>query len=582
MKKYVLSSGSTKKRPNLKHFSAYLYGEWWKIAGIFFIILVNAALNVAAPLLLGKAVDQGITQKNISQLAGMSFMLLLIYFAGLVTNYLQVKLMGNMAQRLLFRLRKGLFTKLQELPLAFFNSNKIGDLISRVNNDTDKLNQFFSEGLVRFTGSFFTILGIAIFIFFLNVQLSLVMLSMSFFLLIVTKTLSPWLKKQNARSLQSVGQLSGDIQEKLNNFRVIAAFNQGQYFFEQFSAFNQRNFNAAKRSAFANNLLTPLYDFANHMAVFLVIIAGTTLIQQQQLTIGILISFMAYSEKFYQPLRILASIWSSIQVSLAAWARIDQIFLLKSDLKVKDDDTRKTSSAIMEFHKVNFGYEEGQKILQHIDLHFEQGKTYAIIGPTGGGKSTLASLMARLYDPVHGHILFNGKSLQSYQPQELVQMIGFILQEPFVFSGTLFENILYGNKELESYSHDDVIQKLQELGLSDILASFQGRLDTKISSQEESISLGQKQLIAFLRIILRKPQLLIMDEATANIDTVTELNLEKIIRNLPKSTTKIIIAHRLNTIKKADEIIFISEGKTQKAMSFEEAMKLIHDNTLKS
>lgn len=582
MKNYLLSSGSTKKRPNLKHFSAYLYGEWWKIAGIFFIILVNAALNVAAPLLLGKAVDQGITQKNISQLAGMSFMLLLIYFAGLVTNYLQVKLMGNMAQRLLFRLRKGLFTKLQELPLAFFNSNKIGDLISRVNNDTDKLNQFFSEGLVRFTGSFFTILGIAIFIFFLNVQLSLVMLSMSFFLLIVTKTLSPWLKKQNARSLQSVGQLSGDIQEKLNNFRVIAAFNQGQYFFEQFSAFNQRNFNAAKRSAFANNLLTPLYDFANHMAVFLVIIAGTTLIQQQQLTIGILISFMAYSEKFYQPLRILASIWSSIQVSLAAWARIDQIFLLKSDLKVKDDDTRKTSSAIMEFHKVNFGYEEGQKILQHIDLHFEQGKTYAIIGPTGGGKSTLASLMARLYDPVHGHILFNGKSLQSYQPQELVQMIGFILQEPFVFSGTLFENILYGNKELESYSHDDVIQKLQELGLSDILASFQGRLDTKISSQEESISLGQKQLIAFLRIILRKPQLLIMDEATANIDTVTELNLEKIIRNLPKSTTKIIIAHRLNTIKKADEIIFISEGKTQKAMSFEEAMKLIHDNTLKS
>lgn len=582
MKNYLLSSGSIKKRPNLKHFSAYLYGEWWKIAGIFFIILVNAALNVAAPLLLGKAVDQGITQKNISQLAGISFMLLLIYFAGLVTNYLQVKLMGNMAQRLLFRLRKGLFTKLQELPLAFFNSNKIGDLISRVNNDTDKLNQFFSEGLVRFTGSFFTILGIAIFIFFLNVQLSLVMLSMSFLLLIVTKTLSPWLKKQNARSLQSVGQLSGDIQEKLNNFRVIAAFNQGQYFFEKFSAFNQRNFDAAKTSAFANNLLTPLYDFANYMAVFLVIIAGTTLIQQQQLTIGILISFMAYSEKFYQPLRILASIWSSIQVSLAAWTRIDQIFLLKSDLKVKDDDTRKTSSAIMEFHKVNFGYEEGQKILQHIDLHFEQGKTYAIIGPTGGGKSTLASLMARLYDPVHGHILFNGKSLQSYQPQELVQMIGFILQEPFVFSGTLLENILYGNKELESYSHDDVIQKLQELGLSDILASFQGRLDTKISSQEESISLGQKQLIAFLRIILRKPQLLIMDEATANIDTVTELNLEKIIRNLPKSTTKIIIAHRLNTIKKADEIIFISEGKTQKAMSFEEAMKLIHDNTLKS
>lgn len=580
MENYILTENQ--KKTNLKNFLPYIKGEVGKMLFVFIIILVNSAANVIAPFLLGLTIDQAITQKDYPGLVNMCLLLLAIYAVGLVTNYLQVKLMGTLSQRVLLRLRQGLFQKIQELPMAFFINNKTGDLISRINSDTDKLNQFFSESLIRFAGNIFTIIGIAVFIFFLNVQLTLIALSMAVVLFIITSLISPWIKKQNSKSLQTLGQLSGDIQENLNNFRVLAAFNQGHYFLEKFSDFNQKNYQAAKKAGISNHILMPLYDFSSNAALALVVLFGIKLIQEGALTIGLLVTYISYTNHFYQPLRILASLWSTIQVSLAAWGRVDQILHLKSNLKVEKQDAKASSNYLLEFKKVDFGYHADHKILKDIDLHFEKGKTYAIIGPTGGGKSTLASLMARLYDPTDGHISLNGKNLKSYSPEELATCIGFILQEPFIFSGTLLENIIYGNKALESYDHKELLQKLKILGLDEILASFKEGLETKISSHEGSLSLGQKQLIAFLRIILRQPELLIMDEATANIDTVTEKNLEKIINNLPPETTKVIIAHRLNTIKKADEIIFISEGKTQRAMSFEKALDLIQGNVLKS
>jgi ATP-binding cassette subfamily B protein len=234
-----------------------------------------------------------------------------------------------------------------------------------------------------------------------------------------------------------------------------------------------------------------------------------------------------------------------------------------------------TSSSLLAFKDVSFSYPNGTEVLHRISFELERGKTYAFVGPTGGGKTTTASLIARIYDPSKGTILLNGCDIQSYPHEERVKKIGFILQEPFLFSGTVRDNILYGNEAYREYSNKKLAQVFRDTGLEKLLERFDRGLDTKVDDTGDGISLGQKQLIAFMRIVLRQPDLLILDEATANIDTITEKLLDKILQKLPASTTKVIIAHRLNTIANADEIFFVNSGKVTRAGSLEDAVNML-------
>ncbi len=229
----------------------------------------------------------------------------------------------------------------------------------------------------------------------------------------------------------------------------------------------------------------------------------------------------------------------------------------------------------MEFKNVHFSYEDSKEILHNVSLKLERGKTYAFVGPTGGGKTTTASLISRLYDPSKGTVLLDGKDIRTYEAKERTQKIGFILQEPFLFTGTIKENILYGNELYENYTNQQIEQVLKDASLEKLFSIFENGLETKVSSGGDNISLGQKQLIAFMRAVLRNPELLILDEATANIDTMTEQLLEEILNKLPESTTRIIIAHRLNTIENADEIYFVNAGEVARAGSFNDAVDLL-------
>lgn len=233
----------------------------------------------------------------------------------------------------------------------------------------------------------------------------------------------------------------------------------------------------------------------------------------------------------------------------------------------------KNPNEIMQFINVDFGYDTEKLILKNVCLTLEKGKTYALVGPTGGGKSTTASLMIRLYDPLEGVVEFKDRDIRSFTAEELSKSIGFILQEPFLFTGTVGYNIKYGNSDLEKITDKELETILSEKGLDILTSKFENGLETEIHDNSENISLGQKQIIAFIRILLRAPELLILDEATANIDTVTEKLLSDIIEKLPKTTTKVIIAHRLNTIKDADEIIFVSGGRIEPAIQFDEIEK---------
>lgn len=574
-------SGSGKRESSmaaLKGIFGLVMHERGKLILAFLAMLINSFLNLLSPFFIGYTIDHYVVTKQYPGVLLFSGILLIMYLILLLTSYLQTKLMGGVGQRLLFTLRNAVFNKLLQLPIAFFNQNKAGDLISRINNDTDKLNQFFSQALTQFISSMVIMFGAGVFLLIINIQLGLAALAPALFILIFTKVVSPWVKKRNAESLRAAGDMSAEIQESLGNFKVIIAFNRRDYYKKRFQEVNQQNYRTAFRAGLVNNIFLPIYSFFSSIAQLIVLTYGIYLISVNELTIGLLVSYLAYVVNFYNPLRQLASLWSSFQVAMAGWDRIARILSLETNLNVIPSTGTNSKDCLLEFNNVYFSYPNGKEILHDINFKLLRGKTYALVGPTGGGKTTTASLMARLYDPTEGHVFLDGQDIRAYSSSERSKKIGFILQEPFLFTGTVGENILYGNELYATYDSTALHELIKDRGLEDLIAVFESGLDTPITSQEDGISLGQKQVIAFIRAVLRNPDILILDEATANIDTITERLLEKILRKLPAHTTLVIIAHRLNTIENADEIFFVNLGKVTPAGSFAEAVnRLLND-----
>ena len=523
-----------------------------------------------------------LTGKGESLVLAVCGWLLVIYLINLGAVYGRTILMGGFGQHLLFTLRNNIFNKLQELPVAFFAQNKAGDLISRINNDTDKLNQFFSQSLMQFISSIFIVIASGVALVWVNWRLGLAVLAPAALMWVFNKLVSPWVKKKNALYLKSIGSMSAEIQESLGNFKVVLAFNRRDYFRKRFGEVNKDNYSKAINATISNNVYTPVYGFLAVMGQVVVLLYGAYLIKQGEFGAPFFVTFFIYTQTFYDPLRQLAALWSGFQTAVAGWDRISRILSLESDLVTIPAEATAVNGtgltvvpALIEFRGVTFAYPNGKDVLRHNSFRLEKGKTYALVGPTGGGKTTTASLLARLYDPTEGAVLLDGKDIRTFTPAERAQKIGFILQDPILFTGTVRDNILYGNAAYVDYTNEQLAAVLHESGLETLLTRFDQGLDTKVALGGEGISLGQKQLIAFIRAVLRNPELLILDEATANIDTVTEKMLEDILRRLPDTTTRVIIAHRLNTIENADEIFFVNAGEIVRAGSLDQAMDLL-------
>ncbi len=545
-------------------------------------IALSSAASLIAPALIARAIDGPITHGDWGGVMRYAGLLLAVYLAGTAASYVQIRFMGGMGRRVLFRLRNAIFTKLQELPVEFFYLNKAGDLISRINNDTDKLNQFFAQALMQFVGNSALIAGTGVCLLYINPRLGAAALVPAAIVLILTQLLSPWVKRVSLRSLQKLGALSGEIQESLNNFKVIVIFNRLDYFREKFTEANEANYQASVRAGVASNTFMPIYTLASTVAQFTVLIYGLYLTSIGEFSVGFLVGFLLYVNNFYNPLRQLASVWSSLQFALAGLDRISEVLALQSNMQVISSEKRGNVDAVVQFDQVNFRYDESGDILNDVSFALERGKTYALVGPTGGGKTTTASLMARLYDPTEGTVYLDGRDIRSVEPAVLARKIGFILQEPILFTGTVKENILYGNTEYVNATNEEALELLERANLTKLLTRFNEGLDTKVATSGEAISLGQKQLIAFMRAVLRNPEILIFDEATANIDTVTEQLLEEILHKLPKTTTRVIIAHRLNTISEADEIFFVNGGHITVAGDMQHAVDMLLHETRQS
>ena len=537
-------------------------------------IIWNSLATLIAPVLIVRAIDTDVKGGNMHGLLIQALIVFLIYVTGGIASYVQVLSMGGVGRRVLYHLRNALFVKLQELPVAFFNQNKAGDLISRLNNDTDKLNQFVAQALMQFVGSAFLITGAGIFLVSLNVKLGLSALLPAAAVVLLTRGTSAWVKRKSLGSLQALGGMSSEVQESLNNFKVIVAFNRVDYFRWKFNTANEKNFAASTSAGYANNIFFPMYNLSAHMAQLIVVAYGIALIQSGQVTIGLLIGFLLYVNNFYGPMRQLAAVWASFQMAMAALDRISEVLSLESNMPVIEAP-KADSESVLSFRQVWFHYPDGKEVLRDVTFEMERGKAYALVGPTGGGKTTTANLMARLYDPTQGSVLFEGRDIRSFTPEERASKIGFILQDPFLFSGSVRDNITYGNEAYRDHTSAELTRVLEEANLANLISRFPDGLDTAVTVSGNSISLGQKQLIAFMRAVLRRPDLLILDEATANIDTVTEELLEEILDKLPETTTRVIIAHRLNTIDNVDQIFFVNSGEITLAGSMEHAVDLL-------
>ena len=570
--KYELSADTSRKPKSdwgaIQSLGPLLSDETRPLLLASFATICNSLINLSAPLIIAHIVDAHIA---IGQFAGIwryVFVLLALYAAGLVTSYSQTRLMGGVGQRVLFNLRSKVFNKLQELPVAFFHANKTGDLISRINNDTDKLNQFFSQTLVQFVGSIVIMIGAAIFLLAIELRLAVAALLPALSLLVFARLVAPWVKRRNAVAAASTGELSAEVSESLSNFKAVVAFNRRDFFRQRFAIANEANYRNAILAGIANNLYMPVFGLASNLAQLLTLVYGIHLIIRDEFTIGLLIGCLAYVTNFYNPLRQLASQWANFQVAMAGWDRVSALLQMENDMlapSAVESDSRAAGEPLLEFQNVSFKYTEDQWILRHVSFELKSGRVYAFVGPTGGGKTTTASLMARLYDPTEGTVLLDGTDIRLLNPTERARKIGFILQEPMLFSGTIRENILYGNTALGKLTTGELASKLDEAGLSALLTRFEGGLDCQVATSGDALSLGQRQLIAFMRAVLRDPDLLILDEATANIDTITEQLLETILRKLPSHTALVIIAHRLNTIENADEIFFVNGTQITRA-----------------
>ncbi len=372
----ILEKGETKLPliAAMRKMVTIISGERRNLNIAFIAIFLNAGLNLAGPYLVGYTIDTHVQAKNYDGVLVYSGILLAMYMAAFVINYAQMRLMGGIGQRMLYTLRNSVFLKLQELPLEFFNQNKSGDLISRINNDTDKVNQFFSQSLMRFIGSLISMAGAGILLLAINLPLGLAALSPAVIIWLVTKLSSPWIRRKNEASLKSLGSLSAQIQESLANFKVVIAFNRRDYFRRKFEEVNQENYTKSIHAGIANTILTPVYTFASHVGQLIVLALGIWLIIQGRFTIGLLISFLVYITNFYNPLRQLAALWASFQQALAAWDRITKLLSLESNLTQLEDAGEVTNAPYIHFGDVTFSLPQWKRGIAQGQLRSAEGQ----------------------------------------------------------------------------------------------------------------------------------------------------------------------------------------------------------------
>jgi ATP-binding cassette, subfamily B, multidrug efflux pump len=523
------------------------------------LVALSALSQAGGPWLIGRAIDRDILGRDPAGLLRTMMVLLGVYLVGTLAQRGQIRQVGAVGQSILASMRERIFERLLRLPFRFFDRRPTGDLMSRVTNDVDTLNQLLSQGFTQLLGSFFSLIGIVVAMLILDWRLALVCFTIIPVMLLTNVFFARRARRAFRTTRETVGDVTAGLQEEIVGVREAQAFNRTEANIERFRARNAANRSANVQAVAITSAFAPAIDVLSTLATAIVIGFGGYLVVTGTLTIGLLTAFLIYVQQFFRPVQLASQVYTQAQAALAGAERIYNI--LDEEPEPPDPPGKEKLDDVegrIEFEKVTFAYEPGRPVLHDVSFEVEPGQTVALVGPTGAGKTTIANLIPRFYDASAGSVRVDGRDVREVERRSLRKRIATVLQEPFLFYGSVAENIGYGR---EGASREEIEGAARAVSAHNFIAALPEGYDTAIGTGGGTLSHGQRQLVSFARAVLADPRILILDEATSNVDTRTEALIQRALRTLLEGRTSAVIAHRLSTIRNADLILVIDSGR---------------------
>ncbi len=547
----------TNKRGLLLRIWYYLRPYRWRMALVALLVVLTSLLGLAGPFLMGRAIDRYIASGDLPGLARITALLALIYITTIAATWLQMVLMVRISQLSIRDLRNDLFAALQRLPLRYYDSRQHGELMSRVTNDADTISGAMSESVPQLINSGISVVGAGVMMFALSWQMAIAAL-ITFPLVTLSLRWIGIRTRQGFRDRQKrLGTLNGLVEETISGQKVVLICRQQPHVTSQFTVANHNLRQAAVAATIYVGLMGPVMGVFRNLGFAILAGAGGYLVVIGLTTIGTVAAFMNYADHFNRPLVQLANLYASVQMALAGAERVFAVIDEAPEPPDKEDAwPLETTEGAVSFDHVTFGYERDKPVLTDVSFDVEPHQTVALVGPTGAGKTTIINLLTRFYDVDAGRILIDGWDIRDIQRDSLRRALGIVLQDTFLFTGTVRENIRYGRLDATDAEVEDAARRANADGF---IRCLPHGYETMLSEAGSSLSEGQRQLLAIARTLLADPAILVLDEATSSVDTRTEVHLQQAMRQLMHGRTCFVIAHRLNTIREAD-VIFVVEG----------------------
>lgn len=562
----------------IKRLITYWSSSKWKLVLVMICSTAEVGLQLLAPLLIGKSIDECINlayqeggSVDFEKLQGTLILLTLVYIGSALCSWIQEYLMAVASLNIVRTIREEMIDKLHTLSIRFYDTKLRGETMSHFTNDVELIRDALGRTVIQLISSAFTLIGTAILMLSLSIEMTIMVCITIPLVILLSKFVMKRTRKYFSEQQQALGNLNGMIEENIVGMKVIKSFGQEEKQTEKFETLNKKLQEAGSSAQIYSGILMPLMRVLDNTSYIIVTIAGSILASRGSITVGIIQSFLLYSKNFQRPVNQIATQFNSVQSAIAGAERIFKL------LDEKPEVTDKENAEILEnvvgrvvFNDVTFGYEEGKPIVKNISFTAEPGEVIAIVGGTGAGKSTLINLLTRFYDINGGSITIDGKEISNLTQHSLRSALGIVQQEPFLFSETIKFNIGYGKSDA---SEEEIRQAAETANAYHFTIRLADGFDTVLREQGEDISHGQRQLLTIARAVLVNAPILILDEATSNIDTRTEILIQNAISNLTEGKTCFIIAHRLSTIKNADKILVMENGRIVESGKHEELIQ---------